>query len=183
MKTNFNFKNEFQFWNNSRIKIQFWKKDFVKKLVFNCNYPAVREHVNHLFLSLHQVSTERNAIPMWWKTEFLQPRSHRKSHIDALWVDMIQNRRVEYLVICSSARSFARITHSLATHWSLCSRAPLRSFARLFCFCIHGDFTWTYTMSSLFFKVKYMQKNCFRFFFAFASTEVPLEDRQCRVRF
>merc|ERR1712198_177859 len=46
------------------------------------------------------------------------------------------------------------------------SLAPLRSFARLFCFCIHEDFTRTYTMSSLFFKVKYMKKkNRFQFFF------------------
>ena len=135
------------------------------------------QHVNHLFLSFHQVSRERIASPHGEKRK-------KKFHIDALWVEMIRNRRI----IRSSARSFACITHSLATHWSLCSRAPLRSFARLFCFCIHGDFTRRYTMSSLFFMVKYMKKkNSFQFFFffffAFASMEVPLEDRQRRVRF
>ena len=106
---------------------------------FNCNYPVVSQHVNHLFLSFHQVSRERNASPHGEKRK-------KKFHIDALWVEMIRNRRVEYSVICSSARSFARITHSFACYalvallagsaalirslrWAH-SLAPLRSFAR-----------------------------------------------------
>ena len=92
-------------------KFNFEKKDFVKKLVFNCNYPAVREHVNHLFLSLHQVSTERNAIPIWLKTKFLQPRSQKVSYRCALgWNDMKSTRRV---LGHSLVRSLVRSHHSL----------------------------------------------------------------------
>ena len=148
---------------------------------------------------------------MWWKTEFLQPRSQKKSHIDALWVEMIRNRRVEYSVICWSASSFARITHSFACYALVAlltrsaarirslrcahSLAPLRSFARsaalirsLRSFARSAAL---YSLEHTLCRVCSLRSSIWRkkmvfdffFFFAFASMEVPLEDRQRRVRF
>ena len=161
------------------------KKDFVKKLVFNCIYPAVREHVNHRFLSLCQVSMERNAIPIciWWKTEFLQPCSQKKSHIDALWLEMIQNRRIEYSVIRSSARSFARISHSFAWYALVAllarSAALIRSLR-----CTHSLACFAFASMEISLEhtqyTQYEEKNKFSFFFCFCMYG---EDRQCRVRF
>ena len=53
---------------------------------FNCNYPVVSQHVNHLFLSFHQVSRERIASPHGEKRKksFISMRSGLKWYeIDA----------------------------------------------------------------------------------------------------
>ena len=95
---------------------------------------------------------------------------------------MIRNRRVEYSIIRSSARWFARITHSIACYALVAllprslrcahSLAALRSFARLFCFCIHRDFTRTYTIYTICMKKKIsFQFSFFFFFLAFACLE------------
>ena len=109
------------------------------------------------------------------KTEFLQPRSRKKSHIDALWVEMIRNRRVEYSVIRSSARSFARITHSFACYALVALLARSAALIRSLDLLLHP---WR-------FQVYAQKKSSSNFFvaFAFASMEVPLEDRQRRVPF
>ena len=118
------------------------------------------------------------------KTEFLQPRSQKKSHIDALWVEMIRNRRVEYSVIRSSARSFARIAHSFACYALVALLARSAALIRSLVLLLHP---WRFHLNihcrvgSL--RSSICKKIVFDFFFAFASTEVPLEDRQCRVRF
>ena len=81
-------------------------------------------------------------------------------------------RTGRFATVLAALRSFARCAHSLAA---------LRSFARLFCFCIHRDFTRTYTIYTICMKKKISFQFSF-FFSAFASMEVPLEDRQCQVR-
>ena len=99
---------------------------------------------------------------------------------------MIRNRRVEYSIIRSCARSFARITHSIACY-ALVALLPrsaalirsLRCAHSLACFAFasmeisleHTQYVWR----------KKLVSN-FLFFSAFASMEVPLEDRQCQVR-
>ena len=89
---------------------------------FNCNYPVVSQHVNHLFLSFHQVSRERIASPHGEKRK-------KKFHIDALWVEMIRNWRVGYSVIRSSTRSFARpLNRSLVRSLVRSHRSLVRSY-------------------------------------------------------
>ena len=102
------------------FKVKYFFLNFQFFVCFNCNYPVVSQHVNHLFLSFHQVSRERNASPHGKKRK-------KMFHIDALWVEMIRNWRVEYSVIRSSARSFAR-TALLAS--LVRSAALIRFFAR-----------------------------------------------------
>ena len=134
MERKFDYGKKFYFEKKSILKTNFnlkknwlWKKiDFVKKLVFNCNYPAVSQHIHHLFLFLHQVLKGKQYIPLRWKTEFLQPRS-RKSlismHIGSKWYEI--DAKSTWSFACPLACLLARLTHLLAPH---CSCALLRFF-------------------------------------------------------
>ena len=203
LKTNFNFENELQFWKRTSIlktnfnfeKIQMnkrlCKKDFVKKLVFNCNYPVVREHVNPQFLSLHQVSRERNAIPIWWKTRSTTLTKKVSNRCALGWNDTKSTRRV---LGHSLVRSLVRSHHSLIRllRTGRFARALIRSLRcahSLACFAFASmEISLEHTqcrvcpLRSSIWRKKIVF-NFFFFFFAFASMEVPLEDRQRRVRF
>ena len=119
-------------------------------------------------------------MPSPYGEKHAQPRSQKKSQIDALWVEMIRNRRVEYSVI----RSFARIAHSFACYALVALLARSAALIRSLVLLLHP---WRFHLNihcrvgSL--RSSICKKIVFDFFFAFASTEVPLEDRQCRVRF
>ena len=146
------------------------KKDYVKKLVFNCNYPTVREHVNHLFLSLHQVSREKKVSYRcavgWNDTKSTRRvlghslvRSLVRSHRSL--IRLLRTGRFARALRCAhSLACFAFASMEISLEHTLCRVCSLRSSI---CKKIVFDF--------------------FFFFFAFASTEVPLEDRQCRVCF
>ena len=58
---------------------------------------------------------------------------------NAQWFGKAKNQDVSTgPLACSFARSLAPLTHSLAPHYSLCSRAPLRSFVRLLTHFAHS---------------------------------------------
>ena len=71
-----------------------------------------------------------------------------------------------YALVALLARSAALIRSLRCAH----SLAPLLSFARSFCFCIHGDFTRTYTIYTICMKKKISFQFSF-FFLAFACLE------------